>query len=62
MNTQRPMEETPALCCSFCGREIPPGRHYWYISGYVLCPGCLPDFARAEYRGYRRVRGREGMQ
>ena len=54
-------EEAP-LHCSFCGRELPLGEFYWYISGWFLCPDCLPDFARAEYQRFRLLRGEEDAE
>lgn len=61
MRVQRNAERA-VLCCSFCGRELALGETYWYISGWCLCQDCLPDFARAEYRGFECLRGREGAE
>lgn len=62
MRVRRRAEEEAPLRCNFCGRELAPGEGYWYISGWFLCQDCLPDFARAEYRSFRRVRGEEGLE
>ncbi len=58
----RSAEEEAPLHCSFCGRELPLGEFYWYISGWFLCPDCLPDFAQAEYQRFRLLRGEEGAE
>jgi len=47
------------LLCSLCGREIPWGDVYWYVSGHSVCEACLPEFAREELAGFRLVRGEE---
>ena len=54
--------ERAVVRCGFCGRELALGETYWLISGWCLCPDCLPDFARAEYRGFQCLRGEEGME
>ena len=41
---------------------VPLGEFYWYISGWFLCPDCLPDFARAEYQRFRLLRGEEDAE
>ena len=62
MQVRRTAEEEAPLRCSFCGGELAPGEPYWYISGWFLCPDCLPEYARAAYRSFRRLRGEEGLQ
>ena len=41
------------------GRELAAEEPYWLIGGWRLCPDCLPDFARAEYRSCLRLPGRK---
>ena len=60
VRVRKALEEAPPRC-SFCGRELALGSPYWYISGWYLCPDCLPDFAQAEYRSFRHFR-KEGME
>ena len=49
----------PRLYCTYCGAELPVGSPYWLINGTVLCPACLPEFARQDYRGCFYIRGLE---
>jgi hypothetical protein len=49
----------PRLCCSLCGREVACGAFYWYINGFTICQDCLAEFARRDYRPFRRMRGGE---
>lgn len=46
--------------CSLCGEEIGWGQAYWIINGAVVCGGCLPEFARWDYRLCQVIRGEEG--
>ena len=62
MRVRKALEEEAPPRCSFCGRELPLGEFYWYISGWFLCPDCLPDFARAEYQRFRLLRPFEGSE
>lgn len=52
----------PILNCTFCGAEIGRGESYWFINGAVVCPACLPEFAREDYRACRCIRGKERAQ
>ena len=58
MRVKRNWEESPPRC-GFCGRELAAEEPYWLIGGSRLCPDCLPDFARAEYRSCLRLPGRK---
>jgi len=51
---------TGHVYCTLCGEEIGEGETYWIINGTVICGGCLPDFARWDYRFCQVVRGEEG--
>jgi len=48
--------------CTLCGAEIGEGGDYWQISGHLVCPACLPEFARRDYLSCRQVRGEEAAQ
>ena len=57
-NHRRILRQT-TLCCTLCGREIPLGTEYWACNGSIVCPGCLPDFARQEFSSCRETHGKE---